>query len=75
MSSTTQTEPSTAFARFNLGHAVQRGIKAEDVARLVLEAVQQDRFYVLTHDTSRAGVRIRSEDMLAGKQPTAFPIF
>jgi NAD(P)-dependent dehydrogenase (short-subunit alcohol dehydrogenase family) len=63
-----------ARTRAQVYEAVQKGLPAEDVAQQVLEAVEADRFYVLTHESTRAGVRARSRDLLDGNPPTPFPI-
>lgn len=49
--------------------AVNEGIDATQVAHMALDAVEHDRFYVLTHDTTRAGFSVRSADLLADRSP------
>jgi len=49
--------------------AVNDGIDAKSVAGMALDAVEADRFYVLTHDTTRTGVSVRSADLLDGRSP------
>jgi short-subunit dehydrogenase len=64
-----------ARTRAQVYEAVQKGIAAEDVARQVFEAVESERFYILTHDSTRGGVKARTRDILEDKAPTGFPIF
>jgi len=58
-----------------VGHAVfqavQAGIAPESVADAVFEAVRAGRFYILTHPDSRVGVKIRMEDIVNDRRPTA----
>jgi hypothetical protein len=53
---------------------VHAGISALDVATMILDAVRADRFYVLTHEPTKAGVAARTKDILAGNPPTLFRI-
>jgi short-subunit dehydrogenase len=64
-----------ARTRAQVYEAVQKGIAADEVARQVFEAVEDERFYVLTHDSTRGGVKARTRDILEGLPPTGFPIF
>lgn len=49
---------------------VEAGIEVEIVADAVLDAVKQDRFYILTHPETHDWVRSRFENILAGGNPT-----
>lgn len=51
--------------------AVQAGIAPEDVSEAVFAAVRTGRFYILTHPDSRTGVKIRMEDIVHDRRPTA----
>ncbi len=46
------------------------GLSPENVAEQVLEAVRNDRFYILTHPESKATVEQRMENILEGRNPT-----
>lgn len=61
-----------AFER-GLGDAVEKGMEPGKVARQVFDAVRADRFWVLTHEGSRAGVEARMRGILEGSNP-AFSI-
>ncbi len=61
-------------ARAAITEAVRTGIPASDVATQVFDAIAADRFYVLTHPMTLAGVRIRTDDILGTRPPTLFPI-
>ncbi|WP_298371513.1 SDR family NAD(P)-dependent oxidoreductase [Azospirillum sp.] len=50
--------------------AVQAGITPDSVAESVFAAVRAGRFYIVTHPESRAGVRVRMEDILENRNPT-----
>jgi short-subunit dehydrogenase len=54
--------------------AVEAGISAEQVAAAVFEAVDKERFYILTHPRTLAGIKIRMEDILNNRQPTLLPL-
>jgi hypothetical protein len=52
-------------------HAVQSGrITAEQVAEMVFDAVQSERFYILTHPKIKGSIQTRMEDILHDRQPT-----
>jgi len=54
-----------------LRHAVASGrISADQVAQAVFEAVQSNRFYVLTHPRIKDAIQTRMEDILLERQPT-----
>lgn len=53
---------------------VDGGIDAEVVADAVFEAVQAQRFYILTHADSDGLVRLRTEDILQRRAPSDTPI-
>ena len=53
-----------------LKKAVASGrLSADDVARAVVAAVKQDRFYILTHPRIRGAIRARMEDILEERAP------
>jgi NAD(P)-dependent dehydrogenase (short-subunit alcohol dehydrogenase family) len=53
-----------------LRKAVAAGkLSADDVARAVVAAVKEDRFYVLTHPAIKGAVRSRMEDVLDERAP------
>jgi NAD(P)-dependent dehydrogenase (short-subunit alcohol dehydrogenase family) len=53
-----------------LQKAVASGKKsAEDVARAVVAAVKEERFYILTHPAIKGAVRARMEDVLEERAP------
>ena len=53
-----------------LRKAVASGrLTAEDVARAVVQAVKEDRFYVLTHPRIKGAIRARMEDILDERSP------
>ncbi len=46
------------------------GITPTQVAADVVEAMKQDRFWIFTHDITKQGLRVRYEDIAAGRNPT-----
>ncbi len=53
-----------------LKKAVASGkLSADDVARAVVAAVKEERFYVLTHPRIKGAIRARMEDMLEERAP------
>src|SRR3954462_3214823 len=53
-----------------LRKAVSSGrLSADDVARAVVEAVKDERFYILTHPRIKAAIRARLDDILEERQP------
>jgi NAD(P)-dependent dehydrogenase (short-subunit alcohol dehydrogenase family) len=49
------------------------GIKPSEVAEMVLEAIRDDRFYVLTHPRFKKLIRLRMENILDGTTPRFEP--
>ena len=53
-----------------LRKAVTSGkISADEVARSVVAAVKENRFYVLTHPRIKGAIRARMEDILEERAP------
>ena len=53
-----------------LRKAVSSGrLSADDVARAVVQAVKEDRFYVLTHPRIKGAIRARMDDILEERAP------
>jgi len=53
-----------------LKKAVASGrLSADDVARAVVQAVKDERFYVLTHPRIKGAIRARMEDILENRAP------
>jgi NAD(P)-dependent dehydrogenase (short-subunit alcohol dehydrogenase family) len=50
--------------------AIAAGLPPEEAAAQVVDAVKNERFYVLTHPKFVADVRERMEDILEGRNPT-----
>jgi short-subunit dehydrogenase len=54
----------------SVARAVASGISAEQVACDVFDAVEAERFYVITHADTRQAVAMRSEDIVQGRSPS-----
>jgi NADP-dependent 3-hydroxy acid dehydrogenase YdfG len=50
--------------------ALAAGLPPEQVAGAVVDAIREDRFYILTHEDTKARVRTKMEDILEGRNPT-----
>ena len=62
--------PETLVREAMLKKAVASGkLSADDVARAVVSAVKQNRFYVLTHPRIKGAIRARMEDILEEHPP------
>jgi len=68
------TGPAAEGMRDVLRQLVTGGIDADVVADRVVDAVQRDTFYILTHPESYGAVEARMQDILQGRPPsdTAF---
>jgi len=52
--------------------ALSNGMPPEQVGSLVLEAIQNEQFWILTHDTFDDAIRTRVEDILERRMPTPY---
>jgi NAD(P)-dependent dehydrogenase (short-subunit alcohol dehydrogenase family) len=48
----------------------QAGLPPSQVAEMVFDAIRQEKFYILTHPTTKQGVQLRMEDILQERMPT-----
>jgi len=48
----------------------QAGLPPSQVAEMVFVAIRQEKFYILTHPTTKQGVQLRMEDILQERMPT-----
>ncbi len=54
-----------------LDHAVRSGrISADDVARLTFEAIEEDRFYIVTHPRIMPSIQLRGDDIAQLRNPS-----
>lgn len=51
-------------------HEIEHGMSPEQVAECVFTAVQEEKFYILTHPEWKEFIRLRLEDILAERNPT-----
>jgi NAD(P)-dependent dehydrogenase (short-subunit alcohol dehydrogenase family) len=66
--------PQAAAMREQMGQLLASGLDPAQVARLVFDAVRDERFYVLPHQDFKAFVRRRMEDILEERTPTLAPV-
>jgi NAD(P)-dependent dehydrogenase (short-subunit alcohol dehydrogenase family) len=65
------TNPLAAPFERQMRKAVESGrLSATEVARLTLDAVKADRFYILTHPKIKGAIETRMRDILEERQPT-----
>jgi NAD(P)-dependent dehydrogenase (short-subunit alcohol dehydrogenase family) len=62
--------PAVIESMETLAKAVESGIEPSEVAGLVIDAMEQDRFYIFTHPETLPMVQFRMEDILQGRPPT-----
>jgi short-subunit dehydrogenase len=51
----------------------ETGMEPEEVAAMVLEAIRDDQFWILTHPETEAGVMARAEDIVARRNLPSRP--
>jgi len=62
--------PAPEAMKQNLRKAVSSGkLSADDVARAVVAAIKENRFYILTHPRIKGAIQARMEDILAERAP------
>lgn len=69
-----QLDQVTAQTSLSMRNAVQSGIAPEQVADAMFAAIENEQFYILTHPETRAGVRLRMEDILQERLPTLMSV-
>ena len=69
-----QLDTVSAKTGLSMFKAVQQGIAPEQVADDVFAAVENEKFYILTHPETKAGVHVRKEDILKERPPTLLPV-
>jgi NAD(P)-dependent dehydrogenase (short-subunit alcohol dehydrogenase family) len=52
--------------------ALSTGMPPEQVGSIVLEAIRNEQFWILTHDTFQDAIRTRVEDILERRTPTPY---
>ena len=53
-----------------LRQLMEGGLAPSQVAEMVFDAIRQEKFYILTHPTTKLGVQVRMEDILQERMPT-----
>ncbi len=49
---------------------LQAALAPSQVAEMVFDAIRQEKFYILTHPTTKRAVQLRMEDILQERMPT-----
>ena len=68
------TSPQTEMVEQAVRQLVATGLTSEQVADHVLNAIRDEKFYIITHPEWKDRVRIRMEDILEERNPTYVPI-
>lgn len=63
-------DPVSLKINASIQKAVADGISVEQVAADVFDAIENERFYILTHPDSDTAVKVRMEDIIGNRQPT-----
>ncbi len=67
-------DPVAQLIRSAIAKAVESGITPQKVADDVFDALMNDRFYIITHEMTKAGVKTRMDDILMPRSPTLLTI-
>jgi NAD(P)-dependent dehydrogenase (short-subunit alcohol dehydrogenase family) len=67
------TGPEAELVRKAISEGVARGIPPAKIADRVLDAIREERFYVLAEDDWRRAAEVRLEDLRLGRNPTLAP--
>jgi|SRR5579871_2471588 len=62
--------PIDAAIRESVRQGIESGIPPAEVADAVFTAIQEEKFYILTHPEYKAAIRLRMEDILEERTPT-----
>jgi NAD(P)-dependent dehydrogenase (short-subunit alcohol dehydrogenase family) len=62
--------PASSGMQTQIEAMVAGGISTEVVGQHVLDAVRNDRFWILTHDEAKVGVTTRADDIVNGVNPS-----
>jgi NAD(P)-dependent dehydrogenase (short-subunit alcohol dehydrogenase family) len=69
--SLSETNPEAEKYAARVRQAIKSGkLTAANIAAITMDAVKNDRFYILPHDGVKAGVAVRMKDITEGRQPT-----
>ncbi len=64
-----QISPEMLTALQALYQAIQAGLPPSQVASIVFDAIREEKFYIFTHPTTKAGAQVRMEDLINERQP------
>ncbi|MEO6920205.1 MAG: SDR family NAD(P)-dependent oxidoreductase [Collimonas sp.] len=67
-------DPVAAKVGMAVLQAVENGIPVTQVAADVFDAIQSERFYILTHPEMKQAIQVRMEDILQQRAPTLLKI-
>ena len=70
----TKLDKVTTATGLSMFKAVQAGVEPEEIAAATFAAIRDNRFYIITHPQTMAGIRTRMDDILQERQPTLLPI-
>ena len=67
--------PQSEMVEMALRQFLATGLPAEQVANAVLDAIRNEKFYILTHPEGTPVIEARMQDILQGRNPTYEPVF
>jgi len=67
--------PQSEMVEMALRQFLATGLPAEQVADAVLDAITNEKFYILTHPEGTPFIEARMQDILQGRNPTYEPVF
>jgi NAD(P)-dependent dehydrogenase (short-subunit alcohol dehydrogenase family) len=62
--------PQTEMVEMAIREVLAAGLPSEQVADAVLDAIRDERFYILTHPEGQEVIETRMQDILQGRNPT-----
>jgi NAD(P)-dependent dehydrogenase (short-subunit alcohol dehydrogenase family) len=65
-----RTSPEAEIRRKQVEHMVASGLAPRKVGEIVLDAIQRERFWILTHPEWKSSIRHRMENILEERDPT-----
>jgi NAD(P)-dependent dehydrogenase (short-subunit alcohol dehydrogenase family) len=66
--------PQSEMVEMALRGFLASGLPSEQVADEVLDAIRDERFYILTHPEANEEIKARMDDILKGRNPTFRPV-
>lgn len=69
-----EADPNQEAMRQMVRGLLASGLSPDDVASQVIEAIRENKFYILTHPQMKPVIEMRAKNILEGNNPTALPM-